>query len=97
MDNKKNDISLKDAMRNMLKEFRLTPGLNETRIRQAWEKVMGKTIATYTSNIQLRNNTLFLTLLSAPLKHELSYAKAKIIELLNEELGEEVIREVVIR
>jgi hypothetical protein len=58
---------------------------------------MGKTISTYTSNISVRKNVLYLTILSAPLKQELSYAKDKIKLRLNEELGEEFIREVVIR
>jgi hypothetical protein len=40
---------------------------------------------------------LYLTILSAPLKHELSYAKDKIRDLINEELGESYIQDVVIR
>lgn len=94
---KKNDISLQEAMQDMLRQYRLEPQLNETRIKMLWEKLMGKTISTYTSNISLRKNTLYLTILSAPLKHELSFAKEKIKTLLNEEMGEEVIKDVVIR
>jgi predicted nucleic acid-binding Zn ribbon protein len=94
---KKNDVSLQDAMKDMLKEYRLTAQLDETRIKSLWEKLMGKTIATYTSNISVRKNVLYLTILSAPLKHELTYGKEKIRALLNEELGEEVVKDVVIR
>lgn len=81
----------------MLREFRLKPQLDETRVKMLWEKLMGKTIATYTSNISVRKNVLHLTILSAPLKHELSYSKDKIKSLLNEEMGEEYIKDVVIR
>ena len=94
---KKNDLSLQDAMQDMLREFRLKSPLDETRIKMMWEKVMGKTVVTYTSNIAVRKNVLYLTILSAPLKQELSYGKDKIRKLLNEELGEEFIKEVVIR
>jgi hypothetical protein len=94
---KKNDISLQDAMKDMLQEFKLAPQLNETRVKSLWEQLMGKTIATYTSNITVRKNVLYLTILSAPLKQELSYAKEKIRSLINEEMGEDYIREVVIR
>ena len=94
---KKNDLSLQEAMQDMLREYKLTPQLNETRVKMLWEKLMGKTISTYTSNIQVRKNVLYLTILSAPLKHELSYGKEQIRTLLNDELGEEVIKEVVIR
>lgn len=94
---KKNDLSLQEAMQDMLQEFRLKPRYDETRVKMLWEKLMGKTIATYTSAVSVRKNVLYLTILSAPLKHELSYAKEKIKNLLNEEMGEEYIKEVVIR
>ncbi|MCB9307788.1 MAG: DUF721 domain-containing protein [Lewinellaceae bacterium] len=84
-------------MQDMLQEFRLKPHLDETRIKMLWEKLMGKTIATYTSGITVRKQVLYLTILSGPLKHELSYAKDKIKSLLNEEMGEEYIKDVVIR
>ncbi len=94
---KKNDLSLQETMQDMLKEYRLKPQYDETRVRALWEKLMGKTIATYTANISVKKNVLHLTILSAPLKHELSYAKDKIKNLLNEEMGEEYIKDVVIR
>ena len=94
---KKNDISLQEAMQDMINKYKLAPQLNETRVKALWEKMMGKTISTYTSNIRLRKNVLYLTILSAPLKHELSFGKEKIKSLLNDEIGEEVIKDVVIR
>lgn len=94
---KKNDLSLQEAMQEMLAEYRLASPLNENRVRQLWAELMGKTIATYTGNITVRKHVLYLTILSAPLKQELSYAKDKIKTLLNDKLGEEFIHEVVIR
>jgi predicted nucleic acid-binding Zn ribbon protein len=94
---KKNDITLQDALKDMLQEYKLTPQLNEARVKTLWTELMGKTISTYTTQVSVRKNILYLTIISAPLKHELSYAKDKIRTLLNEALGEDFIREVVIR
>ncbi|MEO6037998.1 MAG: DUF721 domain-containing protein [Saprospiraceae bacterium] len=94
---KQNDITIQDALKDMIQELRIGPQLIETRVKSLWEQLMGKTISTYTSNIAVRKNVLYLTILSAPLKQELSYGKEKIRTLLNEELGEEFIKEVVIR
>jgi hypothetical protein len=58
---------------------------------------MGKTIANYTDKIEIINTTLFISTNIAPLKNELIYQKTKIIERVNEALGEKVIKEVVIR
>jgi hypothetical protein len=66
-------------------------------VKSLWEQLMGKTISTYTANLSVRKNVLYLTILSAPLKHELTFAREKIKTLLNEELGEEFIKDVVIR
>lgn len=93
----KNDYSLAEAMQAMIKEYRLGAQLNEMRVKSLWAALMGKTINTYTSQITVRKGVLYLSILSAPLKHELSFAKDKIRDMLNEELGEEYIKEVVIR
>ena len=58
---------------------------------------MGKTIAKYTDKIKIVNQTLFIESQVAPLKNELMYQKDKIIERVNEALGETVIKEVVIK
>ena len=58
---------------------------------------MGKTIANYTDKIEIINSTLFISTTVAPLKNELIYQKTKIIERVNEELGEKVIKEVVVK
>jgi len=67
------------------------------RIEDIWEQIMGKTIAKYTDKIQIINHTLFITSTVAQLKHELLYQKEKIIERVNEVLGEKVINDVVIK
>jgi len=94
---KKNDQPIADVLQDMIQEYRLGPQLNESRVKSLWNELMGKTISTYTSNISVRKNVLYLTILSAPLKHELSFGKDKIRDLLNGELGEDFIKEVVIR
>ena len=58
---------------------------------------MGKTIAKYTEKIQVINHTLYITTHVAPLKNELLFQKDKIMERLNEILGEKLVREVVVK
>lgn len=86
-----------DALREFMNKSRLKPRLNEVRIQENWEQLMGKTISRYTESIQLIDGKLLITTTVAPLKQELNYSKDKIIKLVNEMLGEAVVREVVIR
>ncbi len=93
---RKNAVTIKEAIEMMVKEFRLSPKLNESRIRESWPTVMGAMIARHTSNISLRNGKLHLKIESPALKHELTYSKEKIKEIFNKELGGNVITDVLI-
>ncbi len=89
--------SLKQVLKDMVETYRLRARLNQTKIQNLWERLMGKTIAKYTRDIKLRKNKLYLTIESSSLKQELSFGKEKIAKLLNSELGEDCIDEVIIR
>ena len=91
------EISLQDAIQQFLQKSKLKTGIQALRIENIWEEIMGKTIAKYTDKIQIINSTLFITTNVAPLKNELLYQKEKIMERVNEALGEMTIKEVVIK
>lgn len=91
------EFSLGDAMRDYLRNSPFRSQMNEYRIQDLWEKMMGKTIARYTDSIKLTGDKLIITTLAAPLKQELVYSREKIRERMNEALGEKIIREVIIK
>lgn len=91
------EISLQDAIQQFLQKSRLKSGIQALRIEEIWENIMGKTVAKYTDKIQIINHTLYITSSVAPLKNELLYQKEKIIERINEALGEKIIKDVVIK
>jgi hypothetical protein len=91
------EISIGDALKEFLKKSRLKNGVQAMQIQDAWESIMGKTIANYTDKIEIINSTLYISTNVAPLKNELIYQKEKIIERVNEALKERVINQVVVR
>jgi len=91
------EVSLQDAIKLFLQKSRLKTGIQALRIEDVWVEVMGKTVAKYTDKIQIINSTLFITTSVAPLKNELLFQKEKIIERVNDALGEKTIKEVVIK
>ena len=94
MNKKKNPISVKNVIDKILLNKKLNHGLLELRIKDAWKNVMGKNVNTYTTNIKLNKEIIFVKLSSAPLKNELVYRADTIIKLLNNELGQERIKEI---
>ena len=51
----------------------------------------------YTKSVTLRNEVLYVSLSSSVLREELSLGTSRIIQMLNEDLGREVIQKLVLR
>jgi hypothetical protein len=91
------DHSIGGALREFISANKLQPGIDRLNAKDAWKKHMGKGVNNYTTSVDLRNGTLFVSLSSSVLREELSLGKSKIIALLNEELGRELIKKLVLR
>jgi predicted nucleic acid-binding Zn ribbon protein len=94
---KHNEHSLKEAIDLLLKTYKLDDRLAEKRLIGSWEAVMGAMIAKHTTDIYIKHQQLFVTLDSSALRNELALAKSKIVKMLNDAVGREVINEVVLR
>ena len=89
--------SMSDAIKRFLEESRIRQGIQALEIEEAWEKIMGRTIARYTDKLKIINDTLFITTQVAPLKQELNFQREKIIQRVNEALGQKVISKIVVQ
>lgn len=94
---KKNNVTLGEALQEFISSNKLQKGLDKVLVREAWSSLMGNGVNNYTTGIDLRNGTLFVSLSSSVLREELSHGKSKIIALLNEELGRDVVTNIVLR
>jgi len=90
-------MQIGEALKQFLNKSKLKNGVRAVQIESVWEQLMGKTIARYTDKIEIINSTLFIRTSVGPLKQELVYQKDKIIERVNEAMGEKVITNVVIQ
>ncbi|MCG1036909.1 DUF721 domain-containing protein [Polaribacter sargassicola] len=84
-------FSVKDLMQSFIKENNLSKGMQKLKIEETWNSMMGPGVANNTTSVKLQNKTLVIQLTSSVLREELSYGKDKIIKMMNEELGEEII------
>jgi hypothetical protein len=91
------EYSIGDAIEKFLEQSRIRGSIQALQIGDVWEEIMGKTIARYTEEIKIINDTLFITTHVAPLKQELVFQKEKIKLRVNEALGKKVIKEIVVK
>jgi hypothetical protein len=90
-----NESTLKEVIEQLLENYKLQDGLTRAKLVGSWDKIAGKFISQQTENIFVKNKKLYLKLSSPALKHELSFAKSKLITTLNQSIGQEVIEDIV--
>jgi predicted nucleic acid-binding Zn ribbon protein len=91
-----NEQSLGDAIQQFINSMGLRPKMIEAEIIANWEDIVGKMIAKHTLDLSLNKKKLTLRFDNAALKQEMSYAKTKLIDNINNRFGKQIIDEVVI-
>ncbi len=98
MAKRKNDnLPLSEALKDFIQKNKLQHGIDKVNAREAWVNLMGNGVNNYTTAIELRNETLYVSLSSSVLREELSLGKTKILDMLNEELGKNLVKKIVLR
>lgn len=91
------NLNMGEALKEFIKANKLEKGMDKVNARKAWKNLMGPGVNNYTTAVELRNETLFVSLSSSVLREELSLGTSKIITMLNEELGKELVKKLVLR
>ncbi|RKS25444.1 uncharacterized protein DUF721 [Flavobacterium endophyticum] len=92
-----NDSSVGDVLKHIIEANKLQPGIDQIAVKEAWISLMGNGVNSYTKEVTLRKNTLYVELTSAVLRQELSYGKEKIIRMINEEFRRDIVKEIIFR
>ncbi len=80
-----------DMIRKVLRDQGLESPLNEYRLIQSWQEVLGKGIASYTTNLYIKNQVLHVHLTSSVLRQELTMCRERLVQSLNQHVGAQVI------
>lgn len=92
-----NQSSIGEVLQQIIQVNKLQLGMDQIDVKDAWRSLMGNGVNSYTKNVVLKGNTLYVELSSAVLREELSHGKSKIVAMINEELKRDVVRDVVLR
>ena len=92
-----NDYTLKEVIEQLLKAYRWDDHLDEARLKDSWEKVVGGIVGKHTVNMAVKKKILYISLDSSVLRNELHMSRSKIVKMLNDEVGKEVIDDIVFR
>ncbi|GHV67581.1 hypothetical protein FACS1894199_13350 [Bacteroidia bacterium] len=85
-----------EVVEHYLKQFGLDKKLKECEIENIWAEVVGRMIASRTKGLRINNGKLFVSFTSSVIKHEMQVVKEGLIAALNEKVGSDVVKEIVI-
>lgn len=97
MERGSNQRSLKELIQNWLQTVEDRDGYQEARISKLWKELMGPAVDHHTKRLRFKDGVLTVHLGSSVLREELSMGRERITQLLNERLGGEVVRKVVLK
>jgi predicted nucleic acid-binding Zn ribbon protein len=85
---------LKEVFEELLEAYRLKDTFSEKTVIQEWEQLMGKTVASRTQHLSIRQKVLYAKISSGPLKKEMMLNKSKILQLIERKYGKGVVNDV---
>lgn len=89
--------SIKSVLESFVEQDNLADGIFNVKIKEAWEKAVEKKIFDYTKEIYVKGDILFIKVSNPILKQEILYSRQKVINLINEDLGKELIKKIVLK
>lgn len=89
--------SISEIVRETCREEGLETPLNEYRLIQAWEQLLGSSVQSYTKNLFIKNQILYVTLTSSVLRQELMMNRRTLVHRLNEHVKAQVITNIIFR
>ncbi len=93
----KYDHTLKEVIEKLLKAYKWEAGIDEAKLVNAWETIVGKIIAKHTTRLKVSNRILYINLDSSVIRNELMMSRSIVIEKINDEMGGKVIEDIVLR
>ncbi|MBN1416969.1 MAG: DUF721 domain-containing protein [Bacteroidales bacterium] len=88
---------IRDVIRDCLDDLKIGRTLKEKRIVAQWGHMLGKTVASRTKLVYIKDRTLYVFLTSSVVRSELLMMRQSILDKINEMAGEKIIDSVVIR
>ena len=86
--------SISDLLNMYLRREGLETPLLQKRAVDAWDTLMGPSIARYTGKKFIKNQTLFVQILNPALRQDLTMMRSRIVKRINEAVGSQVIVDV---
>ncbi len=91
---RRNVQTLDEVLMKMLRAQGLEMPLLQKRLIDAWDAVAGPTVARYTTQKYIKNQTLYVRIANPALRQDLSMMRSQLLQRLNSHVGSMVIADI---
>ena len=91
---RRNVQTLDEGLMKMLRAQGLETPLLQKRLIDAWDTVAGPTVARYTTQKYIKNQTLYVRIANPALRQDLSMMRSQLLQRLNSHVGSMVIADI---
>ena len=91
---RRNVQTLDEVLMKMLRAQGLETPLLQKRLIDAWDTVAGPTVARYTTQKYIKNQTLYVRIANPALRQDLSMMRSHLLQRLNSHVGSMVIADI---
>ena len=91
---RRNVQTLDEVLMKMLRAPGLETPLLQKRLIDAWDTVAGPTVARYTTQKYIKNQTLYVRIANPALRQDLSMMRSQLLQRLNSHVGSMVIADI---
>ena len=89
-------MTMDELVNLYLEQMGLSRQFKEREVCQVWPDVVGGMIASRTKSVRVMDGKLFVSFTSAVVRNEIMMVKEGLIRALNEKVGKEVVKEMII-
>lgn len=94
---KNNEKKIDQVFYDLLRAYGISRKYEEHLMKKEWANIVGESIAIQTQSLVIDKEILFVQMKSPSLRQELSYAKGKLLDKLNNSVGKTLIRDIIFR
>jgi len=89
--------SLSNVMRKILKNPKLSKRLDNIKIIEIWNELIGSNLQKYVLDSKVYNGKLFIKLKSSTLRNEFTYKKSELLKQINKSFGKKIIEDIIFK
>ena len=89
--------SLSTIMRKILKNPKLSKRLDNIKIIEIWNELIGSNLEKYVLDSKIYKGKLYIKLKSSTLRNEFTYKKSELLKQINNRFGKQVIDDIVFK